>query len=391
MTSRPCCTTLRNLSRVSELAGFDELFVEFGGELRRAGLTVGTDNILTFCTALATLNPTDLLDVYWAGRNTLVRRREHLRTYDSVFRRFFLDEAPDESNAMKIKFKASANASATLELPSTEEGTAGSVEEEVKMGLMASASEIFRSKEFGECTPEELAALRRMMSAFRLSPPRRRTRRLTTVDRGRRLHVRRMVRTMMRTHGESHEIVFQERKLRLRPIIFILDVSGSMAYYSRNLLQLAYSARRAHQRVEVFCFGTRLTRISKSLDRRSPDAAMALAGGQVLDWDGGTRIGDSIDAFVRGWGRGGMSRGAVVVICSDALDRGDPGVLAEAMEALSRVSYKVLWMNPHKGDNRNFRPNTMGMMVAAPYVDEIVSGHNLQSLEEFSRLLASLR
>ena len=174
-------------------------------------------------------------------------------------------------------------------------------------------------------------------------------------------------------------------------MLFRSDVSGSMADYSRNLLQLAYSARRAHQRVEVFCFGTRLTRVSKSLDRRTPDAAMAMAGASVLDWDGGTKIGDSIETFVKRWGRGGMSRGAIVVICSDALDRGDPGVLAEAMEALARTSHKVLWMNPHKGDNRNFEPNTMGMMVAAPFVDDIVSGHNLQSLEEFSKLLTSLR
>ena len=174
-------------------------------------------------------------------------------------------------------------------------------------------------------------------------------------------------------------------------LVVALDVSGSMADYSRNLLQLAYSARRAQQKVEVFCFGTRLTRISKSLDRRSPDAAMALAGASVLDWDGGTKIGDSISSFVRRWGRAGMSRGAIVVICSDALDRGDPAVLAEAMAALARTSHRVLWMNPHKGDTRNFEPNTMGMVIAAPFVAEIVSGHNLRSLEEFSKLLTSLR
>jgi len=376
---------------VTELAGFEELFVEFGGELRRAGLTIGSDSVLTFCTAMTTLDPTNLLDVYWSGRTTLVRRKDHLPTYDSVFREFFLDSVTDKSHPLKLKMKASSNASATIELPSTEEGSAGSVEEEVKMGLMASTSEIYRNKAFADCTPQELATLRRMMATLRLSPPRRRTRRFKTLARGNRLHTRKMVREMMRTHGEPREILFQQRKMRLRPIIFILDVSGSMADYSRNLLQLAYSARRAHQKVEVFCFGTRLTRITKSLDRRSPDAAMALAGGSVLDWDGGTKIGDSIEAFVRRHGRGGMSRGGIVVICSDALDRGDPGVLAEAMEALARTSYRVLWMNPHKGDNKNFQPNTMGMIVADPFVDEIVSGHNLQSLEEFSKLLASLR
>lgn len=373
------------------LGGLDALFVEFAAELRGAGLTIGTDSVLTFLDALSTLDPANLLDVYWSGRATLVRRREQLGTYDSVFRKFFLDEAETAATPLKLKLKASSNASAALELPSPEEGSPGSVEEEVKLGLMASTSEIFRNKAFTECTPAELAALRRMMSTLRLSPPRRRTRRVLSRQQGNRLHTRKMVREMMRSHGEPRELMFQHRKLRLRPVIFILDVSGSMADYSRNLLQLAYAARRAHQKVEVFCFGTRLTRITKSLDRRSPDAAMSLAGAAVLDWDGGTKIGDSIDSFVRRWGRGGMSRGSIIVICSDALDRGDPAVLSDAMSALSRTSHRVIWMNPHKGDDRHFQPNTMGMLVAAPFVDEIVSGHNLQSLEDFSRLLTSLR
>lgn len=373
------------------LGGLDALFVEFAAELRGAGLTIGTDSVLTFLDALSTLDPANLLDVYWSGRATLVRRREQLGTYDSVFRKFFLDEAETAASPLKLKLKASSNASAALELPSPEEGSPGSVEEEVKLGLMASTSEIFRNKAFTECTPAELAALRRMMSTLRLSPPRRRTRRVLSRQQGNRLHTRKMVREMMRSHGEPRELMFQHRKLRLRPVIFILDVSGSMADYSRNLLQLAYAARRAHQKVEVFCFGTRLTRITKSLDRRSPDAAMSLAGAAVLDWDGGTKIGDSIDSFVRRWGRGGMSRGSIIVICSDALDRGDPAVLSDAMSALSRTSHRVIWMNPHKGDDRHFQPNTMGMLVAAPFVDEIVSGHNLQSLEDFSRLLTSLR
>jgi len=163
-----------------------------------------------------------------------------------------------------------------------------------------------------------------------------------------------------------------------------------MADYSRNLLQFAYSAKRATSRVEVFCFGTRLTRITRALDHRRPDHALELAANAVFDWEGGTRIGESLDGFVRDWGRRGVCRGGVVVICSDGLDRGDPGLLAAAMERLARLSHRVVWMNPHKGDNVDFRPSTLGMMVAAPHIDLTLSGHDLSSLEELASLLPRL-
>ena len=203
--------------------------------------------------------------------------------------------------------------------------------------------------------------------------------------------MRRTVRETMRMLHEPPTLFRTGRKLRIRPLVLILDVSGSMSDYSRNLLQFAYSTRRAAGRVEVFCFGTRLTRITPALDRRRPDDALDHAAREVFDWDGGTRIGESLDEFVRHWGRRGLSRGSIVVICSDGLDRGDPAVLATAMERLARLSHRVVWMNPHKGDDGDFRPNTLGMMAAAPFIHTIVSGHNLRSLEEFAATLPELR
>ena len=198
-----------------------------------------------------------------------------------------------------------------------------------------------------------------------------------------------MVRESLRMHGEPAELAWRRRKVRLRPLILILDVSGSMADYSRHLLQFAYSAQRAAARVEVFCFGTRLTRITRALDTAARRRAGA-GGRAVFDWEGGTRIGASLDAFVRDWGRRGLCRGGIVVICSDGLDRGDPEVLATAMERLSRLSYRVVWMNPHKGNDPHFRPSTLGMMAAAPHIDLILSGHDLSSLEELATLLPAL-
>lgn len=194
----------------------------------------------------------------------------------------------------------------------------------------------------------------------------------------------------MRSHGEPADLYFRQRKMRLRPLILILDVSGSMTDYSRHLLQFAHSAGQATAKVEVFCFGTRLTRITRALAHRRPDSALERAAATVVDWDGGTRIGRSLDEFVRRFGRGGMCRGGVVVICSDGLDRGDPDQLASAMERLSRLCYRLVWLNPHMGDDPQFRPSTLGMMVAAPHIDLLLSGHDLASLEQLARMLPAL-
>ncbi len=140
----------------------------------------------------------------------------------------------------------------------------------------------------------------------------------------------------------------------------------------------------------MFCFGTRLTRITRALDRRRPDEALQRATQAVVDWEGGTRIGASLDTFVRDWGRRGLCRGGIVVICSDGLDRGDPDALATAMERLSRLSHRIVWLNPHKRSDRAV-PSTLGMTVAAPHIDLILSGHDLGSLEELATLLPALR
>jgi uncharacterized protein with von Willebrand factor type A (vWA) domain len=194
----------------------------------------------------------------------------------------------------------------------------------------------------------------------------------------------------MRQHGEPTELYWRARRPKMRPLVLILDVSGSMAEYSRNLLQFAYSARRASTRVEVFCFGTRLTRITPALERRRPDEALDRAAKLVFDWEGGTRIGESIADFVKRWGRRGTSRGAIVVICSDGLDRGDPAILEQAMERLSLLCHKLVWVNPHI-EAEGTLPSTVGMIVAEPYIDLLMSGRDLAGFEALAERLPALR
>ena len=207
------------------------VLVAFAGELRRAGLAVGSGDVVTYSAAMAPLDPTDLLDLYWAGRTTMVTRRDQIPVYDRVFRRFFLDEGEALPEPLKLIIRSRAENQSVLQVPATEPGTGDEQERPAQLGLIGSGAEVLRNKAFAVCTPDELAALRRIIARLRLAPPRRRTRRTATARSGRVPDPRRTVREMMRTHGEPSTLFWRRRRLRQRPQIVIVDVSGSMADY----------------------------------------------------------------------------------------------------------------------------------------------------------------
>ena len=370
---------------------FTPMLVGFTTALRQAGLTVGSGDVLTYCAAATVVDVTDLVDLYWAGRCTLVTRREQVATYHRTFVDYFLGDPDSSPGASRFPMHVRAEAVSTLQVAETERQAEEERQEHAaELGYAAAKASTVKAKSFAACTPEELAALRRIMRTMQLAPPRRRTRRTVPNRHGRLPDLRRTVRESMRLHGEPGALHRRRRRLRTRRLILLLDVSGSMADYSRNLVQFAHTSTRAADRVEVFCFGTRLTRITRELEHRRPDLALDRAAAAVTDWEGGTRIGVCLDEFVRRWARRGLTRGGIVVICSDGLDRGDPELLESAMQRLSRLCHRIVWLNPHKGSRTDFTPDTLGMMVAEPYVDELLSGHDLASLSEFARVLATM-
>ncbi|OLT13828.1 CoxE [Pseudonocardia sp. CNS-139] len=372
------------------MAGLVDVLARFAAALRAEGVAVGSGDVLTYCAAMAALDPTELADLYWGGRIALVTRHEDVETYDRLFGAFFLGETNPVDELLEIAMRAEPDAETVLEVPAADPGEE-EPDEETVLGLMASDVETLKARSFAECTDAELDALRRIMARIRLTPPRRRTRRSRPARRGRRPDLRATVRRALRAQGEVVDLRWRRRRTRPRPLVLLLDISGSMADYSRALLQFAYSAQRAagsRFRVEVFAFGTRLTYLTPALRTRTPDEALARAAGLVLDWEGGTRIGAAVDEFVRRWGRRGMARGGVVVVCSDGLDRGDPELLATSLERLARLCHRIVWTNPHARGGR--RPPTVAMIVAEPYVDVLLSGHDLSSLEELAGLLPAL-
>ena len=323
--------------------------VGFARSLRDEGLAVGPGRVVDFCRAATMLSPEDL---YWAGRLTLVAKPDEIPVYDRVFRGV-VDEPP-----VQIRVRVE--------------------EDEV---ALASPTELLRQKSFAQLTEEELSEVAELMKRVRLRAPSRRTRRREPARAGA-PDLRRTLRRSFRTGGEPVERSWRTRRRRQRKLVLLLDVSGSMADYSRALVLFAHAALRSDTRWEAFCFGTRLTRVTRALARTDAEEALRRAAEEVVDWNGGTRIGESLAALART----GVPRGAVVVICSDGLDVGDPELLREQMARLSRLAYRVVWLNPLK-EGAAYEPLARGMRAALPYVDVFQSGHNLASLEELGREL----
>ncbi len=258
------------------------------------------------------------------------------------------------------------------------------------MPALASDDEILRTKRFDALAPDELAQLHRLMSRLTLSTPHRLTRRSERRHHGRRIDVRRTLRASMRTAGDPIRLARRERRVVRRRIVLLCDISGSMEPYARAYLQFLVCAAGAGPRAEAFVFATRLTRLTRALGSRNPDRAIERAAAAAPDWSSGTRIGDALKEFNDRHGRRGMARGAVIVILSDGWERDDPSLVSREMERLSRLAYRIVWVNPRAAAS-GFSPRVGGMAAALPFCDALVSGHTLEALDEVADAIAAPR
>ena len=358
-----------------------DLAVGFAAQLRLRGLVVPPDTVVGYAKALDTVGLDDRAGVYWAGRATLVRRPEDTPAYDAAFHDFW-----DGQTAMMHRSHTTIERKlvAVDDGEGESDGGEGDVDEELRW----SAVEVLRHKDLAELTAEERAEADRMIDALRLTGPRRPSRRLRRSRRGE-LDLRHTVSAALRAGGEPVHLAWRAPGERMRRIVLLVDISGSMSAYGRALLRFAHAAVSARANVEVFTLGTRLTRLTTVLGTHDADAALIEATGAVPDFEGGTRLGDTIGEFTDRFGVRGMARGAVVVILSDGWDRGDPAVLGEHAARLSRVAHRLVWVNPLKA-SPGYAPLAGGMAAALPWVDDFIEGHAVASLEQLARLLSDL-
>ncbi|MEO8322518.1 MAG: VWA domain-containing protein [Actinomycetota bacterium] len=367
--------------------------VGFGRFLRARGLPVGTGRILTFSQAVSSLalGPEDL---YWAARSSLVSNKDHFEAFDTAFADYFGAERLPEEIATEVDGPGSDRSEiGTIEVEGVSTGAwelpddeTEESDEEVAVRITASSTEVLRTKSFEDLTDEERERVALLIRRIAPIIARHEVRRLRPDVHGDRFDLRRTLRGSLRTGGEPFRRARKGRRTKLRPLVLILDVSGSMSPYARAFLQFGLAAMEASRDVEVFCFGTRLTRVTRSLKTGDAEGALTRVAAEVSDWDGGTRIGGSLYELVRLFGQHGFLRGSVVVLCSDGLERGDPEQLEAAMGRLGRLAHRIVWVNPLKGSPQ-YEPLARGMAAALPHVDTFLSGHNVESLEELAESL----
>lgn len=364
----------------------ERMAVAFARVLRGAGLRVPLGSVLTFVDALGHLHLDDRGEVYWAGRASLVRTPEDIPLYDRSFEVFWTSLAampePEPEEPMHITLAVDTDDDEGGDDPGTADAS-----DDPQITLRFSAVEVLRDKDFADYSDDELRDAQQLMSRLRFIGPPRRSLRQHRSRRGRRPDLQGTMRAALRTGGEPINRRWKQPGDKLRRLVLLVDVSGSMEPYARALLRFVHAAVSGRQKVEAFAIGTRLTRVTRELDSRDPDRALTLAGRRVKDWSGGTRLGECLRAFNDQWGVRGMARGAIVVVLSDGWDRGDPAVLGDEMRRLRRVAYHVIWVNPLKV-TPGYAPLARGMAAALPHVDHFVEGHSMAAMEELARVIA---
>lgn len=381
------------------------LAVAFATALRRVGIVGGPERAAWLVDALHLAPPRRRSELYWACRVIFVDSIEQVPRFDRVFDAVFSGEldfadsrsGADLEHATTTRRRAADDretarvAGAPMqEAPPAAAGSDREGDDEATgtdaFLLAASREERLHDTAFATLRPDELARIRELIAALALETPWRAGRREQRSPRSRdRLDMRRTARAAFRTGGDPARLLHSRPRRRPRRLVLLCDVSASMEPYTRAYLSFMQAAVVSRQ-AEAFTFATRLTRLTRHLGRRDPDEAMQAAAAGSRDWAGGTRLADGLRAFIDGFGRRGLARGAVVVILSDGWAQDDPADIGHQMARLRRLAFRIVWVNPRKAAP-GYRPLTGGMAAALPYCDAFVSGHSYSALHELIRAI----
>jgi uncharacterized protein with von Willebrand factor type A (vWA) domain len=352
--------------------------VGFAAALREAGLPADAQRVQAYLGAVGEVDVADPGQLYWAGRLTLCAEPDDLPRYDEAFAAWFTATPPRRRRSLAPPRPRQATMAALTDVS----GDGSPAERETdELKVAASDTEVLRHRDISTLTAAEREHLRELISSLRLDPPLRRSMRFRPARSGR-LDVPKVLRAMRAAGGEPIRLAYRNRGRRPRRVVLLVDVSGSMAPYADALLRFGHAVTRAAPATtEVFTVGTRLTRLSRQLRARDPQEALSAASRAVPDFAGGTRLGETLRAFLDRWGQRGMARRAVVVLFSDGWERGDAALLGEQLARLRRLAHAVLWVNPHAGRD-GYAPVQSGIAAALPHLDLLLAGHSLATLEE---------
>ncbi|MEX0328878.1 MAG: VWA domain-containing protein [Ruegeria sp.] len=381
----------------------------FARALRKAGLPIGTGRVVDAIRAVQAAGFTERRDFYWTLHACFVSRPEHRTVFAQVFRLYWRDprylehmmsmmlpaiRGVQEDRKADAAEKRAAEAlldGVERERPEAQEQEDGETEIDIDATQTASSEERLRNLDFEQMSTAEVAQAKWVLARLNLPVQPIASRRGQASHLGHRIDRARTLRGAMRQGGDLHQIALRQPKPRWPNLVALCDISGSMSQYSRIILHFLHTVSNAKgagwARVHAFTFGTRLTNITRHLHQRDVDAALAAAGAEAQDWEGGTRIGDCLHQFNRDWSRRVMGQGAVVLLITDGLERGAPEQLEKEIERLHLSCRRLIWLNPLlRWDG--FAPKAQGVRSMLPHVDSFRAGHSIASLEDLAAVIS---
>jgi len=378
----------------------------FGRFLRQAGCRVGTGEIMSAVEASSKIDPSNREDFRQALKACFITNHKMIPMFDQLFDLYW--QNPDRiENVTDILRKLYESRMSQAEMQSMKDqikelyhkrvegfkerqkDSDGNDEEKSLDVFLYSPQEILREKRFDTYSDEELDQAMEFIKKWDWKFGERQLRRLEAGRKQVRLNIRQTIRKNIFPSQDFIELQWKKRKTKPRPLVILLDISGSMDMYTRILLHFIYTLHSYSRNVEAFTFGTRLSRITHYLNKKDVSDAMELVNDTVKDWSGGTRIGETLSSFNLLWGRRVLSGGAVILVISDGWDTGEVDKLDREMDRLHRSCHRLIWLNPNLG-YEGFKPLTKGFEVIMPHLDDFLPIHNLNSLLDLGSALADL-
>lgn len=373
--------------------------VDFGLLLRQRGLLVTPSEAIDSLRALRHVDIADRDEFYLSLRTVMTSRLEDYPIFDEVFYRFWpaildeeawdeganqMDSLPSSMNPAGDETGEGGEERVSQQVEAADEGEGDAEDEEEVAGY--SAEEVLSGKDFSMFRADELEEMIRVTLRMARKMATRLSRRMQRTRRGHLIDRRRTVRNNLKYGGDVIELAYKERKIKKTKLVLLCDVSGSMDIYSRFLLQFIYALQSNFARTESFVFSTQLSHVTEYFKDHDIYEALDVIAKEVLDWSGGTRIGQSLAMFNQDWASSMLDQRTVVIVLSDGWDTGDADVLEQEMDALQRRAGRVIWLNPLMS-NPGYQPLCRGMRTALPYIEVFAPAHNLASLMELEEHL----
>lgn len=391
-----------SIEKIATGGRLPENILYFARTLRDAGLKLGPSSVVDAVRAVEAAGLGDRDDLYWTLHCVFVTRKEDHPVFDEAFKLFW--RSRDLVEKMISMFSPMANPSEPAEKPKAgqsrvaealfqdngEKETQEKPELEIDASFSMSAKEVLREKDFAQMSAAEFAHARSEIQDLRLPVDRIKTRRFRPSNKGQVFDARAVMRKSMSTGGDLILPSFKEPRTVQPPLVVLADISGSMSQYTRVFLHFLHALTDKRKRVHTFLFGTRLTNVTRALRNKDPDEALDDVADQVVDWEGGTRIGATLHEFNRQWGRRVLGQGAVVLLITDGLERAadehEMAQLAKEMERLQKSCRRLIWLNPLLRFD-GFEPRAAGVRTMLPFVDDFRTVHSLNSLGDICAAL----